>query len=35
MRDLIKKYYDEICLSIFDEAIKFNRYFAKNNKINK
>ena len=34
-RDFIKKYYDELCLSIFDEAIKFNRYFVKNNpKIN-
>ena len=33
MRDFIKKYYDDICLSMFDEAIKFNRYFLKNNPI--
>ena len=33
MRDFIKKYYDDICLSIFDEVIKFNRYFLKNNQI--
>ena len=32
IRDFFKKYYDEVCLSIFDEAIKFNRNFVKNNK---
>ena len=31
IRDFFKKYYDELCLSIFDEAIKFNRYLNKNN----
>ena len=33
MRNFFKKYYDEICLSIFEEAIKFNRYFEQNNQI--
>ena len=33
IRDFIKKYYDKICLSIYDDAINFNRYFTKNNKI--
>lgn len=33
MRKFIKKYYDEICLSIFEDAIKFNRDFVKNNRI--
>ena len=31
MRDFIKKYYDNLCLSMFDEAIKYNRNFVKNN----
>ena len=33
MRDFIKKYYDNICLSMFDDAIRFNRQFVKNNPI--
>ena len=33
LRNFFKKYYDEICLSIFEEAIKFNRYFVQNNQI--
>ena len=31
MRDFIKKYYDGLCLSMFDEAIKYNRILVKNN----
>lgn len=33
MRKFFKKYYDEICLSIFEDAIKFNRYFIQNNRM--
>ena len=31
MRDFVKKYYDEICLSIYNDAIEFNRNFVKKN----
>ena len=31
IRDFIKKYYDEYCLIVFDEAVEFNRIFLKNN----
>ena len=31
LRDFIKKYYDEYCLIVFDEAVKFNRRLVKNN----
>ena len=30
-RNFIKKYYDNECLVIFEEAVKFNRVFIKNN----
>ena len=30
-RNFIKKYYDNDCLTIFEEAVKFNREFVKNN----
>ena len=31
MRNFIKKYYDNECLIMFDEATEFNRGFVKNN----
>ena len=31
MRNFIKKHYDNNCLIIFEEAVKFNREFVKNN----
>ena len=31
MRDFVKKYYDEICLSMYNIAIEFNRNLVKNN----
>ena len=31
MRNFIKKYYDNECLIMFDEATEFNRRFVKNN----
>ena len=31
MSEYFKKYYDSVCLNIFDEAVKFNRKFVKNN----
>lgn len=33
IRDLFAKYYDNNCLIMFDEAVKFNRKFVKNNKL--
>ena len=33
IRNLFNKYYDNDCLIIFKEAIKFNRNFVKNNPI--
>jgi predicted O-methyltransferase YrrM len=31
IRELFKKYYDKECLIMFDETVKFNRKFVKNN----
>lgn len=31
LRNFFKKYYDEECLIIFEEAVEFNRIFVKNN----
>ena len=31
MREFIKKFYDNNCLTIFEEAVKFNRVLVKNN----
>ena len=33
VRHLFTKYYDKNCLDMFDEAVKFNRKFVKNNKL--
>ena len=35
IREIFKKYYDKDCLTMFEEAISFNRIFIKNNPINK
>ena len=31
IRNLFNKYYDNDCLIMFEKAIKFNKYFVKNN----
>ena len=35
IKKLFKKYYDKDCLTMFEEAISFNKIFVKNNPINK
>ena len=35
IKEIFKKYYDKDCLTMFEEAISFNRIFVKNNPMNK